>query len=358
MSENSLFTNEGIEIPIFTKSIDYFLNRSVILYGSSNSGKSTIIKDILYMLKDHIPNICVICPTNSLNKSYDDIVPKQLIHSEVSENLIKDILKRQDISVKMYNMANNFDKLKSIYKGLFKKNESKLSKINNTYTSIKNKLENNNNIHFSEKKINLNELENMHKKRLLKFYQTEITNNLKYINKCNIDDSDKLIMKHININPNFLLIIDDAAVSASVWCRYREIKELFFNGRHHRITFMIAFQDDKLLESSLRKNAFINIFTTEKVCNSFFERSTNGFTRAEKKRMSEISETVFNDKKLGTKNYKKIVYLKDSLPTSYYMIADCVDDFMFGSDYLIEYCDKIKKGDDAMSILEFDSYFD
>lgn len=309
------------------------------------------------MLKNYIPNICIICPTNSLNKSYDDIVPKQLIHSEVSENLIKDILKRQDINVKMYNMANNLDRIQSIYKKLYKRNEIKLNKIINTYNDIKNKIENNGNIHISEKKINLNELENMHKKTLLKFFQTEISNNLKYINKCNIDETDRLIMKHININPNFLLIIDDAAVSASIWCKYREIKELFFNGRHHRITFMIAFQDDKLLDSSLRKNAFINIFTTEKVCNSFFERAANGFTRAEKKKMTAIADIVFNDKKLGTKNYKKLIYLKDSIPTSYYMIADCIDNFMFGSEYLIEYCNKVKKGEDAIGMLEFESYF-
>ena len=70
-SNTSLYTDEDDEIPLFTKDYSYFLNKSIILYGSSGSGKSMIMRDILYILKDHIPNILVIAPTNHLNGSFD-----------------------------------------------------------------------------------------------------------------------------------------------------------------------------------------------------------------------------------------------------------------------------------------------
>jgi hypothetical protein len=351
MDDRSLYAPSGTEIPVFSKDIDYFLNRSVMLYGASNSGKSTIIRDILHKLKDYIPNVCVICPTNNLNGSYNGLIPKPLIHTEVKENLLDDILKRQEVNVKIFNLINNLDKLEFLYKNLYKKDNLKLQKILSSYDSVKSKLTE----IGSGKKF---ELEIVHKKELKKFYKHEIHKNIKYLDKMDLSKNDKILIKHIYINPNFLLIIDDAAVNATTWCKFNSVKELFFNGRHHRVTFMIAFQDDKLLESSLRKNAFINIFTTDKVCNAFFERPANNFTRAEKNKMIDLVNAVFKEKKSdGKKNYKKLVYLRECTPTTYYMEAGLVEDFKFGSEYLINYCNKIQKDEREIDMDDFQDFF-
>ena len=116
MTENtSIFSEDGTEIPLFSKDYTYFLNKSIILYGSSGSGKSMIMRDILYILKDHIPNILVIAPTNHLNNSFDDIIPPQLIFPDVTEELIQNIFKRQKTVVKLYNMVNDYQRLENIY---------------------------------------------------------------------------------------------------------------------------------------------------------------------------------------------------------------------------------------------------
>lgn len=349
-TNHSLFSEGGIEITPLEKTLDLFLNRSIMLYGSSNSGKSTIIKDMLFMLKDHIPNILVICPTNKLNHSYNGIVPDQLILDNVDEKLMIKILKRQDFSVKIYNMVNDIDTLEQLWNKMYRKDERALARMQSVYDNICHKL--------SDQPREAKELEKQHKNSLIVFYKKVIFRNRKYLNKCrDLSENDTIIIKHININPNLLLIIDDAAVSATTWSKYESVKELFFNGRHHHITFMIAFQDDKMLDPSLRKNAFINIFTTEKVSVSYFERSANNFSRVEKRTMTDIAKAVFNDKKLKNKNYRKLVYIKDSFPSSYYMIADLVDDFMFGSKSLIEFCDKIKRKDCDNELLEFSDFF-
>jgi len=358
---NSLFTSDGQEIPLFNKNVSNYLNKSIVLYGASNSGKSMIMRDILFTLKNYIPNVCVICPTNNLNKSYEGIVPPQLIYSEVTEDLIKTIFNRQKYVVKMFNMTNDINKLKRIYDKLLRRNDKKLTSIINSYDMIKSKISHNDNLHISDKKIKLQELEDAHNKNVISFYKEVITDNKAIISKQNnFDDMEIRIINYININPNFLIILDDVAVSASVWSKYQEIKEMFFNGRHHKLTFMISFQDDKLLESSLRKNAFINIFTTQITCNSFFERTANNFTKAEKTKMAMFSHCIFNDdkKSKNSKNYKKLVYIKDQTPTTYYIIADHYDNFSFGSPYLYKLCDKVKKNDnDHNDDYEFLSFF-
>lgn len=352
MSSTSLFTEDGEEIPLFSKNYKYFLNKSIILYGSSGSGKSMIMRDILYILKDHIPNIIVIAPTNHLNKSFDDIIPSQLIFPDVTEELIQNIFKRQKTVVKLYNMVNDIHKLDTIYNKIAQMSDNFIkSKIINSYNQIKYKYQQNDDLHIVEKKIKLKELEDLHKKSLIEFYKkiinryrNDIITNKYMQNK--FDDIEFKIIKCININPNFLLILDDCAYNANIWSKYSEIKEIFMNGRHHKITFMISFQDDKLLDSGLRKNAFINIFTTEIVCNAFFQRSANNFTKQEKNKMAKLASFIFNDPKLKDKNYKKLVYIKDKNPNVYYILADYIENFRFGSAFLHNLCDKVKKKTD------------
>lgn len=359
MSNTSLILEDGTEIPMFTKNYKMFLNKSIILYGSSGSGKSIIMRDILYILKDHIPNVVVIAPTNNLNHSYDGIIPSQLIFPEVTEDLIKTIFKRQKGVVNIYNTINNINKLENIYQKIARGDDNLIkSKIEMGYIEIKKKYNENQKIHISEKKIKLQELESLHKDKMKEFYKKVINKYRNLINtnqqyKNLFDDIELKMINFININPSMLLIIDDAAVSANIWCKFQEIKELFMNGRHWKMTFMISFQDDKLLDSSLRKNAFINIFTTETICNAFFNRSANNFTPQEKKRMAKISNFIFNDSKLKDKNYKKMVHIKDKIPNSYYIIADYVDDFRFGSMHLHTLCDKVKK-DNEITDNEFE----
>jgi DNA replication protein DnaC len=47
------------------RDVDYtqVIGRNVILYGESGTGKSTIILDLLYSIKDKVPSCFVISPT-------------------------------------------------------------------------------------------------------------------------------------------------------------------------------------------------------------------------------------------------------------------------------------------------------
>jgi energy-coupling factor transporter ATP-binding protein EcfA2 len=349
--QTSIFTDAGDEVPLFSKDLDFFLGRSIMLFGSSNSGKSTIIKDLLYTLNPHIPNILVCCPTNKLNQSYTGIVPNQFIHDDVDEAVISKILKRQSQVVKIYNSANDFDTVETIYSKIDRPNHSTLMAMENVYRKCMQQCDSQSSLIIT----------NEHKKKTMKWMQDQIASvkSTLVTKSTALSDYEKMVAQHIKINPEFMLIIDDAAFSAKVWCKYHAIQELFFNGRHYHITFMIAFQDDKSLDSSLRKNAFINIFTTEKVSNAYFERSANNFTRQEKNKMLAIASAIFSPptQKSSLAKYRKLIYMKDFSPSSYHYTAALTPSFSFGSKVLMQYCDKIKKKEDDVDMSEFMEFF-
>lgn len=71
----------------------------VVLIGKRRSGKSTMIKDIMYYHRD-IPVGTVISGTESDNCFYGDMVPKLFIHDEYKPEIVENILKRQKEIIK------------------------------------------------------------------------------------------------------------------------------------------------------------------------------------------------------------------------------------------------------------------
>ena len=77
-----------------------FVNPRIAMIAKSGSGKSWVIREILYYLsKTHIPCGTVIAPTDKMTKFYDDIVPAAYIHHEYKEEIIPKILHRQKLII-------------------------------------------------------------------------------------------------------------------------------------------------------------------------------------------------------------------------------------------------------------------
>jgi hypothetical protein len=55
-------------------------------------------------------------------------------------------------------------------------------------------------------------------------------------------------------NPHAFLIFDDTVSDAGTWKRDFRIKELFFNGRHYKMMFLVALQDPLAITPGLRAN--------------------------------------------------------------------------------------------------------
>ena len=71
----------------------------IVLIGRRDTGKSFLVKDLLYHHQD-IPIGTVISGTEAGNGFYGSIVPKLFIHDEYNTNIIENILKRQKAVLK------------------------------------------------------------------------------------------------------------------------------------------------------------------------------------------------------------------------------------------------------------------
>ncbi len=76
--------------------ITNIMSRMSLFIGGSSSGKSCIMTDSLYKLKELIPNVLVISPTESQNQTYCKFIPAECI---IDENISPEklIVKLNDV---------------------------------------------------------------------------------------------------------------------------------------------------------------------------------------------------------------------------------------------------------------------
>ena len=74
-------------------------DQTIVMIGKRNTGKSFLIKDLLYHHRD-IPIGSVISPSEGVNRFFSDIVPPLFIHEEYTPAIVENVVKRQKLVIK------------------------------------------------------------------------------------------------------------------------------------------------------------------------------------------------------------------------------------------------------------------
>lgn len=74
-------------------------DQTIVMIGKRNTGKSFLIKDLLYHHRD-LPIGSVISPSESVNRFFGDIVPPLFIHEEYTPAIVENVIKRQKVVIK------------------------------------------------------------------------------------------------------------------------------------------------------------------------------------------------------------------------------------------------------------------
>ena len=329
---SELFTcQNGEQIPYYQKNVRDFLHRTTALFGPSETGKTTIIREILFLLKDVIPILVVIAPSDQSNEAYSSVVPPQCIHDDFNIDVIKKVYERQKIACKVYNDVNRLELLMSLFKMVPNKDkEIKLIHIiNSKFTKyvavLKNNASKENRGDFKRKvekaKDSRNESIRIVLKNSIRIYRH-------YLAKLDLTKPQQYALKYLDFNPEVLLILDDCADEFKKHNNDPIIRMLFYKARHFKITFIISFQDDKDLDSSLRKGSHIKIFTNSNVAGTYFRRPANGFTPEQRKKLDKYVNSVYTE---DDHNYEKLMYIRASKEPYQVLLADEYE-FKFGSD--------------------------
>lgn len=334
------------ELPFADMNPNRFLRYTTIMYGASQTGKSTLLKDILYRIKDEVPNIIIISTTNESNNMYTGMVPDQCILSNPTAEGIREILERQKITVSLYKKANNLDTLIKICDLINELNTSTRINFIRKKSQEKISMIESSNLNYGDKKGQVKLIEEVANKKITEICKECINRNKQDLMNKNLSDEFKTAIKYLNINPNICVVFEDCAHLVNEWAKDPSLCEVFFNGRHWYVTSIYTFQEAVKLPSELRKGTFNNFFTDANNAIGFFNNKTNAFTNQTKKNADVIAQFLFRPNPNGAPNFKKMVFNRtDQVSQLRYVVAEEIPDFRMGSKYLWELCNNIPKKD-------------
>ncbi len=334
--DKDLHLDDGSKLQWFHKNYKDFLNKTTIIYGRRESGKSTLVLEIMYLLKDRVSIPFIVSQSNA--SDYVDKVPRNCIKTDITKEWLEEFLSVQKGRADIYNRANDIRILKTLFD---KVKNSQMDNVEKLKCSSAEKyirsIESNPRLDYSTKRERIKAIQDIRYIELIDLYKSVIRMNKHTL----ISQFDRLsrdeicCFNYLDYQPHALLILDDCASKLKKWVKESTIiKEIFYNGRHSYITFIITTQDDKEIESELRKNAMVSIFTTQQAATANFGRASNAYPKHEKNKAELCTKRIFHNdlhkNGLKIKNHKKMVYIQNKEDPFMYMIAEIYDNFTIG----------------------------
>jgi tRNA A37 threonylcarbamoyladenosine biosynthesis protein TsaE len=355
--DGCLVTDSGKKVPKLHVGPSMFIDRTIVIYGPSKTGKTVITKHIMKEVNGNIEQILVVAPSESSNRSYEGFVDSPFIHYRLylanpanpkkddgtkgALRFLEAIWKRQEMMAAIYTRANSAEILSRLYGRLphsvrsegarhieviNSKREHVIAKVRRQYSTEVGRCE--------EKVKDINE---KFKKMLILLYKKFIAPSYEELWREDLNEDERYSLTYLNFNPRLLLIFDDCAAQLKPFFSKEIFRLLFYQNRHSFITVILCCQDDTDLPANLRKNAFISFFTEPIVCTSNFERESNKFPKNTKQTVAELAPILF-------RGHRKMAYIREDERRQhfYHVQFPYPQPFRFGSEASHELCDEVR----------------
>lgn len=337
-----------MEIPKFDMKASAFMRKSTVLYGTSGSGKTYLIRDIMYLLRDKFARVWVFCPTNAQNQMYTGIVPNPLIYETVTLQAISDIYEFQKVARQIYETANKIETLRKLFMRipnnekavlfehkLLQAREEAMQKMRQMFPDP---------VKQEEKADKIKEIM---LEKLRFHYKQQIEAARAKLSDMDLTEEERYSITYNGFAPDTLVIFDDAMMEVDHIIKRGKkeedpvVQNFFFKGRHLFISTIYAMQSDKMFDPDLRKNTFTSIFTSSDEAMGFFSKASNGVSADEKRDACTCITELFSD--THKKTHKKLVYLKDSDHKYQYVIAEPHTRFPMCGKAVRDYCNRVEE---------------
>jgi hypothetical protein len=314
------------------------IDKSSIVYGESGTGKSWIIVDMLHALRPYIDQIIVFAPTDRQNHTYDKgIVPLPCIHYTITPKLLTDIWSRQEALVAVYTQSNNMNVLKSLFHKIDdsrrKPADAVIAEINMQLKTFERELHQKG-YEEAQLKSKLNEMKDECDKLLIEIYKTYITRESANLGRLNLSKQEQFTLKYHAMNPRLVIVFDDCTDLIKKYRGHDVMQKIFYQGRHSKITAIIAIHTDKVLDSELKKNAAISIFTELPCATAYFTRPSTSLDRESQARALAACKIAFGD---PTRPFQKLAYVRHE-KKYYKFVAQKREGFSFCSAIIKSFC--------------------
>lgn len=306
-------------LPEHKLNYETFIDKLTIFYGATGFGKSTVMRDGLYLLAPHVAQIIVFNPQESQNQTYTrgDMVPKALVHYRITDELLRRIWKRQEALVSVYEEANRPDVLEALFNKINSEGMPQARMLVSNLKERKARCERDirdrwqNEVACQEK---IDEISGRFNEFINTVYKKYITMHRDRFNLEALTPEERYALKYIALNPRLLLVFDDCSADLSKFKTHEVIQKLAFQGRWARITVFIAMHSHKLLPSELRINAKVSVFAEQRCAVGLFTAAANGFDQETKKRAMLAVEVAFayQNEKTGSRRHQKLIYFNET----------------------------------------------
>lgn len=334
------------------KAAEVYADKSTLIFGGSGTGKTKIIEEILFLIRDHIPNYLVLTDINS-RKFYTSKLPSRCVQNDLTKEKISQIWSRQSNLTECCNIANDINNIKKLYERIATRStEARITLFTNIQAAEKARIEKSD-FNYATKRDFIARIEDMYMQNLKVFYKNAIQENIAQLRSITLTGIERITLEYLNVNPKLCIILDDVTDKFEKWMGYFKRSEvnpfesIFFQGRHNNITIIFAAHDDKVIPTELRKSARLTIFTSSQALITAINRKGNAFSKNEQKLAEQIALEIFGDdsKPGGEKKFQKLCYVKDETPPFRYTVAQLYADFTLGCSALYELADKMPKKD-------------
>jgi shikimate kinase len=350
----------------FKPSVFDLLEKNIVLYGITGSGKTTILLDLMYTLRHHVSTCIVFSGSETGNDNFKGIVPTPMIHTKPYfnadtggkskktdtlaqiNNTLKTILDRQEVSTQVYKNANNQDNLYSLLMKVDShyKNKAliKISTLKHKRNKIIDRIKHSSELTNEDKTNQIKQCSETFEeitRRIVKATIKQDFDRLMTMTK-KLDEQERYALQYIDHDPHLLVIYDDMA---DILRRYGPKCEfmtaMFYRGRHFKITSIITCQNHNDLPSQMRQNAHLSIFAAPANANGFFiTNEANSIDERTKEIVKALIPKIFGSK--GTPfQYRKMIYIQNHIHPIQYFTAKEHDKFRVGSDEYWDFCKRI-----------------
>jgi len=340
------------------------IDRSIVLYGPSSTGKTVIVKHILNLVLGHIEQAFVISPTEPTNQSYKGIIEAPFIHYRIhmpnpekpnekpslgAIRWIEAVWARSSMMAEIYKRINNEKVLVKLFERLPKSVVAAgmvpIMKVDRESIETVRRLKKQFATDPVQREKKVAEVAEMFKNMVVLLYKKYITPYRDHLwGHKNLTADERYTLQYLHFNPKVILIFDDCAAELRPLFNEPIFRKLFYQNRHKFITVVIVCQDDTDLNANLRKNAFVSFYTSDIVASANFDRSSNSYSKVTKKLVADILPTVFASK------FRKLAYLRDDNTRQHFYHIEVPNHtkFKFGSNAARELCEKVAKSGNEM----------
>lgn len=354
-----LETVSGHHVPGIIITPKLLINKSISLFGSSGTGKSVAINYFLNILNSKVDQFVLTSPSEPANEDFVGRMHKPMTHYALNKDdpedkkdtelkqqirFLKCIFDRQTMLTTMSKLASNF----KILKGLYKKLPANVQDVGN---EVINKLKHSkrNAVKKLKKKFRgdeeklgakTQEVKKMFETFLVGAYQKLILpfREKLLMHEKEITKEEENALLYLIMNPHMAVIFDDCSDLLKKVQSNPVMQAYFYRNRHVKMTAIYCWHSLKNLESSLRDNTFINVFTCKKMAIKYFTNKTNAFEKEDRDRALGAADVIFKVP------YRALVYIRNDKTkvNFYHLTCQQLAPKMLGSAALAELCDRVK----------------